>query len=85
MKHITYIKKHLKIITSERLLVCSVEFKLLKLDWDIPLYGHIYNSREDRFHNTGLTSSPPVFVNDQPLQRMLLYTSALYDNLLKIY
>ena len=50
--------------------MCSVEFKLLKLDWDIQLSGHSYNSREDRSHNSGLTSSLPVFVNNQPLQRL---------------
>ena len=39
-------------------------------DWDIPLSGLSYNSRKDRTHNTGLTSSLPVFVNEQPLQRL---------------
>jgi len=67
-----------KSITSETLLVCSVEFKLLKWDWDIQLSGNSCNSREDRSHSTGLTSSFPVFANDQPLKRMMLHTSALY-------
>ena len=52
--------------------MCSVEFKLLKWDWDIHLSGHSYNSREERSPNTRLMSSLPVFVNDQPLQRIFL-------------
>ena len=63
--------------------MCSVEFKLLKWDWDTKLSGHSYNSQEDRSHNTGCTSSFPVFVNDQPLQGLFLYTSALLGIILK--
>ena len=64
--------------------MCSVEFQLLKWDWGRQLSGHSYNSREDRSHNTGITSSLPVFVTDQPLQRLFLYTSFLYGNIMKI-
>ena len=64
--------------------MCSVEFTLLKWDWDIQLSGHSYNSREERSPNTGLTSSLPVFVNDQPMQRICLYTSNLYSITFKI-
>ena len=64
--------------------MCSVEVIRLKWDWDIQLSGHGYNYREDTSHSTGLTSSLPVFVNNQPLQRLFLYTSALYGIILKM-
>ena len=64
--------------------MCSVEFKLLKWDLGRQLSGHSYNSREDRSHNTGITSSLPVFANDQLLQRLFLYTYALYGIIMKI-
>ena len=64
--------------------MCSVVFQLLKWDWGRHLCGHSYDSREDRSHNTGITSSLPVFVKDQPLQRLFLYTSALYGIIMKI-
>ena len=51
--------------------MCSIEFKPLKWDWDIQFSGHSYISREERSPNTGLTSSLPVFVNDQRLQRIV--------------
>ena len=64
--------------------MCSVQFKLLKWEWGIQLSGHSYNSRQDKSHNTDLTSSLPVFVNDHLLQRLFLYTSALYGVILNI-
>ena len=50
--------------------MCSVEVIRLKWDWDIQLSGNSYTSREDTSHSTGLTPSLPVFVNNQPLQRL---------------
>ena len=62
----------------------SVEFKLLMWDWKIQLSEQSYNAREDRCHSTGLTSSLPVFMNDQSLQRLFLFTSDLYVIIMKI-
>ena len=64
--------------------MCSVEFTLLKWDWDMQLSGHSCNSREERSPNTGLKSSLPVFVNNQPLQIIFLYISALCGVMLNI-
>ena len=64
--------------------MCSVEFTLLKWDWDMQLSGHSCNSREERSPNTGLISSLPVFVNNQPLQVIFLYISALCGIILNI-
>ena len=64
--------------------MCSVEFTLLKWDWDIQSSGQSYNSRKEISPNTGLASFPTVFVNDQPSQRIFLYISALYGIVLKI-
>ena len=64
--------------------MCSVEFTLLEWDWDMQLSGNTCNSREERSPNTGLTSSLPVFVNNQPLQIMFLYISALCGIILNI-
>ena len=64
--------------------MCSVEFTLLKWDWDIQSSGQSYNSRKEISPNTGLTFYPPVLVNDEPLQRIFFYTSALYVIILKI-
>ena len=64
--------------------MCSVAFTLLEWDWDMQLSGHTCNSREERSSNTGLKSSLPVFVNNQPLQIIFLYISALCVIILNI-
>ena len=64
--------------------MCSVELKFLKWGLDMQLFGHSYNSREEKSLNTGVPSALPVCVNDQPLQRIFLYTSALCGIILKI-
>ena len=71
-------------ITSERMLVCLVEFALLKWDGDMQVSGHSCNSREERSPTTGLKSSLSVFVNNQPLQIIFLYISALFRIILNI-
>ena len=64
--------------------MCSVEFTPLKWDWDMQLSGNSCNFREKRSPNTGLKSSLPVFVNNQPLQIIVLYISALCGIILNI-
>ena len=64
--------------------MCSVEFTLLKCYWDMQLSGHSCYSREERSSNTGLKSSLPVFVNNQPLQILFLYISILCGIILNI-
>ena len=46
--------------------------------------GHSCNSKEKRSPNTGLKSSPPVFVNNQPLQIIFLYISPLFGIILNV-
>ena len=70
--------------TFERMLVCSVEFILLEWGFDIQLSGHSYNSREERSPKTDSKTDlqPPfqyLFMKDQSLQRIFLYTSTLYS------
>ena len=48
------------------------------------LSGHSCNSREERSPITGLKFSLPVFVNNQPLQIIFLYISALCGLILNI-
>ena len=65
--------------------MCSVEFTLLKCNYlDTQLSGHSCNSSEERSPNTGLKSSLPVFVNNQPLQTIFLHISALCGIILNI-
>ena len=48
------------------------------------LSGHSCNFREERSPKTGLKSSLPVIVNNQPLQIIFLYISALCSIILNI-